>query len=330
MKINKTLPAILALSYSLIGYGQSPQIDSNNVVTTKIDSSPEISTNYTSAQILPAYKLGLKKGMFEISSGIGHIEGSNGSLNGQANNIKTSPQTDFIPYQIAYALTDNTYFSVSGRSVQERDRETRSSFEGTKEPQINLSYLFRNDNSGLLVSGTYTPDMGPKTVQYNGISRVEGTALSGGSSSELLLGYYYRLEYLILGGEASYLYKDTRTVNESNITLGITANPTQTRYEGGAEKSIRGIAELASPFRVGGFIGKTWVELTERQVMYQPAPIYDNSFSRTFYGAYARFQVLPKFSILPMISFSNAPDTSGLSNGSQQDLTTQVNLRYRF
>lgn len=335
MKRYKIISTSLMLTHALQGFGQSPSNDSQfsfspNTSSTKIESFQEPSNNFTSAQILPAYKLGLKKGMFELASGIGHIDGSNGALGGQSNNIKTNPQTDFIPYQISYAFTDNLYFSIGGRSIQERDKETRASFEGAVEPQFNLSYLFRNYNSGLLFSGTYSPDMGPREIQFNGISRVEGNAYSGGASGELLLGYFYRLEYLILGGEGSYLYKDTRTINESTISYGRTLSPTQTRVEGGAEKMVRGTIELAAPFRVGGFIGRTWIELAERQIMYQPAPIFDNSHYKNFYGAYARFQVASKFSILPIISFNNRPDTSGLTSGSQQDITTQVNLRYRF
>lgn len=328
--LSKIIGLLLSTTYSMSGLAQAPQNGFDSTSTTQLDELYEPAPTYTSAQIIPAYKIGLKKGMFEFSSGLGHSDISKDALNGQSNYIKTRPQTDYVPMQMAYAFTDNLYLSIASKAIQERDRETRSNFEGMKEPQFTGSYMFRTTNSGFQITGTYTPDMGPQERTANGISRVEGNAYNGGSSTEVQLGYFLRWESLIFGGEASYLYKDTRTINQDTLVLGQKVNPTQTRVQGGAEKTIRGTLELAAPFRFGGFIGRTWIELEESMVVYQPAPTFINSHYKNFFGGYARFQVLPRFSIVPILSYSEKPDTSGLSSGREQETTTQINLRYRF
>lgn len=331
-KIKTSLLMITALSYSCLGMSQaSSSIPSNNSNTIELEQfTPP--PNYSVAQILPAYKIALKKKMFEASGGLGHIDESQQSSFGQAQNVKRNPQTDFIPFQVAYGFTDNFNISIAGKAIKKNERVTNSSFEGTSEPQFSASYAFRNSYSAFLLSVTYSADIGAKEITDKGNSRKEGNTLNGGASGELNAGYFARLGPTILGGEISYLYKDTRIVNSDIIAL-YTATPTaqsQFRQEGGAEKSLRAIAELAMAFRLGVFVGRTWVEPEEYIVANQLAPVTFNSYYKDVVGAYGRIQVHPRLSVLPILSVTEAPDTSGQSDHSDHEVLTQVNLRFRF
>lgn len=328
-----SLLMITAVSYSCLGMTQttSSTLPSNNSNTIELDQF-EPPPNYSVAQILPAYKIALKKKMFEVSGGLGHIDESQQSSLGQAQNVKQNPQTDFIPFQVAYGFTDNFNIAIAGKAIKKTERVTNSSFEGTSEPQFSASYAFRNSYSAFLLTGTYTADIGAKEITDKGLSRLEGNSLNGGASGEINAGYFARLGPTILGGEISYLYKDTRIVNSETIIL-YTATPTaktQYRYEGGAEKSLRAVAELAMAFRLGIFAGRTWVEPEERRVANQLAPVTVNSYYKDFIGAYGRIQVHPRLSVLPILSVTEAPDTSGQTDHSDHEVLTQVNLRFRF
>jgi hypothetical protein len=326
---------ITAVSYSYLSFAQSPsnQMPINtNTSSLELDKFDEPTPNYSVAQIVPAYKIALKKGMFEVSGGYGHMDETQQSSFGQAQNIKLNPQTDFFPVQLAYAFTDNFNIGIMARTLRTTDRITNSSFEGYSEPQLTASYAFRNAYSALLLTGIYTADVGPKEMTDKGISRKEGNALKGGSSGELLGGYFARLGPMILGGEISYLYKDSRIVNTKEIVpfTSVDTAPTQTRQEGGAEKSIRAVAELAMSFRLGIFAGRTWVEPEDRIIVNQFAPVTFNSYYKDFFGAYGRIQVHPRLSVIPLISVTEAPDTSGQSSHSNHEVLTQANLRFRF
>jgi len=324
---------IAITSYAAVGFSQlSTSLPPSNTNTTQLDQYQEPIPNYSIAQIIPAYKIALKKGMYEVSGGYGHIDQAQQSSNGQAQNIKQSPQTDYFPIQVAYAFTDNLNIAILGKAMRVSDRVTNSNFEGYSEPQLSVSYAFRNTYSAILLSGIYTADVGPNEISDKGISRKEGNTLNGGSSGELLGGYFARLGPVILGSEISYLYKDTRVVNTSVIPALASEStaPTQTRKEGGAEKSLRAVAELALSFRLGAFFGRTWVEPEDRMVANQFAPITINSYYKDILGVYGRIQVHPRLSVIPLLSVSDAPDTSGLSDQSNHEVLTQINLRFRF
>lgn len=333
-KTKTSLLIIITMSYSCWGMSQmssSASLPSNASSTIELDQF-QPPPNYTTAQIIPGYKIALKKGMFEVMSGLGHIDESQESSRGQAQNVKQSPQTDFIPFQVAYGFTDNFNISIAGKAMKQNERVTNASYEGTSEPQFSASYAFRNSYSALLISGTYTANIGAKEIRYKGISRTEGNTLNGGASSEVNTGYFARLGPTVLGGEISYLYKDSRIVNSDEIEL-YTATPTaqqQYRQEGGAEKTIRAIAELALSFRLGLFAGRTWVEPEERIISNQLSSVTFNSYYKDFIGAYGRIQVHPRLSVLPLLSVTEAPDTSGQTSHSNHEVLTQVNLRFRF
>jgi hypothetical protein len=140
-----------------------------------------------------------------------------------------------------------------------------------------------------------------------------------------------RLDRVILGAEATFLFKDTRVVNQDTIALftGQKAGEVQTTIEGGHEKTFRGIIELAFATRVGLLAGRTWVEQEEEMPAYSLHTIHE-SYYRDFIGAYARFQINPRLSLLPSLFYSNAPDTSSLTSKRDQEMATQFSLRYRF
>ena len=289
-------------------------------------------TNFAVAQLIPAYKIALKKGMFEAFAGIGHIDGSKETNRGQSVYIKTSPQTDFFPVQFAYGLTDNTNISFSGKAMRTLDKVANSSYEGTSEPQFAISHTIKTNNSAININGSYSAANGPKTNNSYGITRTEGNTLTGGASGELTGGYFTRLDPVILGGEVAYLYKDSRIINResSDIFTHKSLGINQIRIEGGNEKTLRGIIELAFPFRIGMTFGRTWVEQEEELILYQSTSTLHDSFYRNFVSGYARFQVNPRLSILPSIAYSVAPDTSYQTSKNDQEMSSQINLRYRF
>lgn len=310
--------------------GGSSRVDSTEIPAE--EPSIEPTANYTLAQILPAYKVALKKGMFEIMGGLGHVDGSETANQGQSNNIKKSPQSDYVPLQFGYGLTDNTNIWISGRTIRRTEKTTGLSLEGTSEPEFSISHSIRNANSSFTLTGTYNADIGPRTVISRAATRKEGNTLEGGASGLVSAGYFARYDFILLGSEVSYLYRDSRIENQETQALftGQATGQVQVRKEGGHEKTLRGIVELALPIRIGGTIGRTWIEEEEYLTLYQPTTIIYNSYYRNFITGYGRFQINPKFAILPSIGYSEAPDTSGISGGSTQDLSTQVNFRYRF
>ncbi len=321
------------VSYSYWSFGQtspSPLNPPSN--TVQIEPEENAAPSYNVASIVPAYKIALKKKMFEVSGGLGHIDENQPVNNGQSQNVKKNPQTDFFPFQVAYAFTDNFNISVAGKIMRTTEKVGNTSFEGTSEPQFSASYAFRNAYSVFLLTGVYTADIGPREILRKGLSREEGNTLKGGASGEVIAGYFARVGPMILGGEASYLYKDTRIVNESDIPLftGESTAPKQIRYEGGAEKSLRAVAELATSFRLGVFFGRTWIEAEELIISNQLGNMLGNSYYKNFFGAYGRIQIHPRLSVLPLLSVTEAPDTSGFSNYSNHEVLTQVNLRFRF
>ena len=331
--IKKSLFMITALSYSCLTLAQTASLGApGNTNKIELDQLDEPVPNYTVAQIVPAYKIAIKKGMFEVAGGLGHVDQSKQATRGQAQNVKQNPQTDYLPFQMAYAFSDNFYIAVAGRAIRTTDRVANTSLEGTSEPQFSASYAFRNSYSVLLLTGTYNADIGPKTEIYKGASRMEGNTLTGGASGELQGGYYARLGPAILGGEISYLYKDSRIVNTRDIApyTAYETAPTQDRLEGGAEKSLRAVAELATSFRLGVYYGRTWIEQEDYIRSNQFAPFTNNSYFKDTVGAYGRIQVHPRLSVLPLISVSEAPDTSGQSNQSTHEIQTQISLRFRF
>lgn len=330
------------LLHSINGFGAPKSVSSTNSLSdpslststsfSEADMNIEPTPSFAVSQLLPAYKIGLKKGMFELQSGLGHSDASKETTNGQSANIKTTPQTDFIPFQVAYGLTNNTSISISGKVIRKQEKVTNSNYEGYSEPQFSLSHAFRNDNTAVLISGSYSPSLGPQTNSSIGATRTEGNTLAGGASGELLGGYFMRLDPIILGGEAAYLYKDSRIVNRDTIAIftGQSTGTTQTRIEGGHEKTLRGIVELAAPFRAGFTFGRIWVEQEEEIPLYQLTHTINNSYYRNFMSAYARIQINPKLSLLPTLSYTESPDTSGITSSTDQEVSTQVSLRYRF
>lgn len=325
------------VTHSLLSFAQ---LTPSTTSTTEIDPTlltddievPQLLPSYTVAQLIPAFKIALKRGMFEVAGGMGHTDGTKETNRGQGAYVKKTPQTDYFPVQVAYGLGDNTSISLSGKVLRQQEKVTNTSLEGTSEPQFTLSHTFRNFNSAIHLSGTYTADVGPRTLAYNAATRTEGNTLSGGASGELTGGYFIRLDPVIIGGEASYLYKDTRIENSETIALftGQATGQSQKRIEGGHEKTLRGVVELALPFRVGMTFGRVWVEQEEELLAYQMTPIINNSHYRNFFGGYARIQVTPRLSILPGLNYSETPDTSDLTSNHDQELSTQVNLRFRF
>jgi hypothetical protein len=307
---------------------------------TKADSSVAIEAleplpdfaYYTVAQLVPAYKVALKKGMFEIMGGLGHIEESKEADRGQPIYIKKTPQTDFFPVQLAYGIGDNTSITFSGKALKQQDKVSNQNYEGTSEPQFTIAHTFRTYDSAIVLSGSYSPDVGPKSSISGGATRTEGNTLSGGASGEGLGGYYLRLGPTILGGEAAYLYRDTRIENHEtkNAFTGQTVAQIQTRIEGGNEKTLRGIVELALPIRIGVIFGRTWIEQEEEMPLYEITHNIRNSYFRNFMTGYGRIQINPRLSLLPTLTFTDAPDTSGLTTKSDQEFTTQLGLRYRF
>ncbi|MEY4617061.1 MAG: hypothetical protein RJB66_2021 [Pseudomonadota bacterium] len=322
--------ASLAFAQPKTAYTSKSSVDSS-LFSDQTDFT-EPRPSYTLAQILPAYKVALKKGMFEVMGGLGHTDGSEEINRGQPNYIKKSPQGDFVPVQLAYGLSDNTSLYFSGKAIRQTERATNTNLEGTSEPQFSISHSIRNENSTLNLIGTYTADVGAATLTSRAASRKEGNTLQGGASGEGLAGYFVRLSPIIIGGEVSYLYKDSRIKNEETIALftGQTTGQTQTRLEGGNEKTLRAIVELAMPIRLGATAGRTWVEPEELITMYQPTTILYNSYYRNFFSGYARFQVNPKLAILPSVSYTEAPDTTGITGKQNQEIATQVGIRYRF
>jgi hypothetical protein len=333
------LTLTILLTHSLSGFAaMSADPFSPDELEPKLNQStadvflPSPEPVFTTAQLIPAYKIGLKRRMFEILGGVGHIDGSVETDRGQSTYIKKTPQTDYIPVQLAYGLTDNTSISFSGRALRTQEKVANTNIEGTAEPQFSVAHTFRNENQAVLVSGTYSPDVGPQTNTSNAATRTEGNALAGGSSGQLDVGYYNRIDPVLIGGEISYLYKNTRIINRQTLALftGLPTGQTQTRLEGGHEKTLRGVIEYAGPVRLGVTFGRTWVEQEEEQIMYQLTTNIHDSYFRNFMGAYGRFQVNPRLSVLPSVLYSEAPDTSSLTSNSNTDLTTQVNLRFRF
>lgn len=322
--------ALLSPAQTKSGSVYSTGLDTS--LTTDASEIVEAPPSYTLAQLLPAYKVALKKGMFEVMGGLGHTERSEEINRGQPNYIKKTPQSDFIPVQLAYGLGDNTSLSFSGRTIRQFEKVTNTNLEGTSEPQFSISHSFRNANSVINITGTYTADVGASSLTKRAASRNEGNTLEGGASGELLAGYFMRFSPIIVGGEVSYLYRDSRIKNEETIALftGQTAAQTQTRIEGGNEKTLRGIIEVALPIRVGATFGRTWVEQEEHIIMYQPTTIRYESNYRNFLTGYGRFQINPKLSLLPSVAYTEAPDTSTLTGKQNQEISTQLNLRYRF
>lgn len=320
----------LALAQSKTSYTSSSKIDSS--ILSEQPEEVEVQPSYTLAQILPAYKVALKKGMFEVMSGLGHTDASEEINRGQPNYIKKSPQGDFVPVQLAYGLGDNTSLYFSGKAIRQIEKVSNTNLEGTSEPQFSISHSIRNTNSTLNLVGTYTADIGAQTLTSRAASRKEGNTLQGGASGEALAGYFLRLSPVIIGGEVSYLYKDSRIRNEETIALfsGQTTGQTQTRIEGGNEKTVRGIVELAMPVRLGATVGRTWVEQEEYITMYQPTTILYNSYYRNFFTGYARFQLNPRLAILPSVAYTEAPDTSEITGKQNQEIATQIGIRYRF
>ena len=311
--------------------GTTNSFDLDSAILNEEPSIPQFIPPMSTAQLLPGYKVALKKGMFEILGGIGHIDSSKETDSGKPSYIKSNPQTDMFPIQFAYGITDTFNIAISTKIQRIEDKVRRSNNEGYSEPQISASYTFKNERSAILLSGTYTPDMGPKTSVANGISRIEGNTFSGGASGEFLGGGFFRLDPIILGGEASYLYRETRILNRETMVLYTgQSNAKQFRFDGGNEKTIRGIIELAMSFRLGMTFGKTWIEEEQEMGVYDLTPIIHDSYFKTFLSAYGRFQINPRLSLIPSIQYNETPDTTSLTNGNNQDLSTQVNLRYRF
>lgn len=325
------------VTHTLVGFAQSKgsSISSSRAETRLSEEVGELieeRPNYTLAQIMPAYKIALKKGMFEVNSGLGHSDRSEEINRGQPNYIKKTPRADFIPVQLGYGLTNNTNFWISSKIVRLQDKVTKTNLEGTMEPQFSLSHSFRNDNSSITITGTYTADVGPSTLNSRAASRKEGNTLEGGASGELMASYFARLSPVIVGAEVSYLYRDSRLRNEETVALftGQTTGQTQTRIEGGDEKTLRGVVELAAPFRIGATFGRTWVEEEEHIITYQPTTILYGSYYRNFMSAYSRIQINPKLSVLPSVAYTEAPDTTSMTGQQNQEISTQLNLRYRF
>lgn len=333
--------AIIALTaWSTTGFSQDlfsslDPLEPISQSTVSIDGSLKASeiAPFTMAQMIPAYRTGLKKGMFEFQTGVGHIEATKASNRDLGLSIKKEPRTDFIPFQVAYGIGNTTNLSISGKFSMEQDKVSKSNHEGPTEPQITLTQILRNNETAILLSGTYTPDMGAQTNKSMAASRTEGNSLSGGASYEFTGGGFSRLESVIIGGEASYLYRDTRTVNRETIALfsGASTGVVQTKIEGGHEKTLRGIVEvIALPTRFGLVMGRTWVEQEEElQTNSIGFPLYD-SYAKDFIGAYARFQLNPKFSILPLVTYKQTAGVGFSQDAQDQELLTQVNLRYRF
>ncbi len=335
--LRHSLLTTILVTHSLLNFAKAAPSTSSSI---EVDPSlvaddvetPLLLPTFTVAQLLPAYKVALKRGMFEVGGGMGHTDGTKETNRGQATYIKKSPQTDYFPVQVAYGIGDNTSISFTGKAIRQQEKVSKTSLEGTSEPQFTISHTFRNLNSAIHISGTYAADIGPRTLSYDAATRTEGNTLAGGASGELTGGYFLRLGPVILGGEASYLYKETRIENSETIALFTrqATGQTQKRIEGGHEKTLRGTVELALPFRFGMTFGRVWVEQEEELLAYQMTPIINNSHYRNFFGGYGRIQVNPKLSILPGLTYSETPDTSDLTSKRDQELSTQVNLRFRF
>lgn len=307
-------------------------IEADPALTTDMDDATIYVPSFTVAQLIPAYKVALKRGMFEVMGGMGHSDGSKENNRGQGENIKKTPQSDYFPMQLAYGLGDNTSLAVSAKVLRQIEKVSNTSLEGYTEPQFSLNHTIRTTNSAILLSGTYSPDLGPRSLTHDAATRTEGNTLNGGAWGELSGGYFTRIDPVIIGGEASYLYKDTRVENSETRALftGQATGQTQKRIEGGNEKTLRAIVEVAMPLRLGFTFGRTWVEQEEELLTYQMTPLINNSYYRNFISAYGRIQVNPRISILPNISYSEMPDTSNVTSNRDEDLSTQVTLRIRF
>lgn len=347
-------PSILSIalilmiqSFSMASYGFS--MDGENLDETQDEDSRLYDTPLTTsiwdsfktldskepltlATMVPANKISLKKGMFEVQLGFAHGSTDIVTDRGTPINRQLFPKNDFIPYQIAYGLGAQTNIAVSGSINQTQETSEQFSLEGPTEPQITINQYFKNDRGALLVSAGYKPDMGPRKQTHYANSRIEGNSLAGGASYNFNGGFYVRHGVALLGGEVDYLFKDTRKMTKITVPLYDPSNPIHSNYvlNGGHEKSIRLLAELTFPIRFGMAVGRTWVDQEELQNITDYTPTLHEGFGKSFVQGWSRFQFNRHLSLIPEMSYSLYDTVATDSGLRDQEFIVKLNVRYRF
>jgi hypothetical protein len=270
--------------------------------------------------------------MYEFQVGLGHESQSIVTNRGETLSQGKSPQVEYIPYQVAYGLGASTNIALSGEFTRTSDSILKSNAEGPVEPELAINQYFKSKNAAIHLNAGYRPDLGARTNTFYANSRAEGNNLAGGASYQFSGGVFTRYGMAILGGEASYLFKDERVRNETLVGLynQQTIKEEKIRLQGGHEKTLRVIAEVAFPIRFGLGLGRTWIEDEEEQRQTDTAYKVYSGYGKNFAQIWGRFQFNRNLSLLPEATYTVSDSVSSITGTKDEFVRGKVSLRYRF